>query len=77
MTLARLPAAICALALSAGVPFHDITQGDNTLRLDVASTDLVVAGYDAGPGWDPVSGLGSPKATDLAATLPVYLRPTD
>ena len=56
---------------------HDITQGDNTLRLDVGSTDLVVAGYDAGPGWDPVTGLGSPRAPNLAATLPVSLRPTD
>jgi subtilase family serine protease len=57
--------------------FHDITQGDNTLRLDVAGEVLVVPGYHAGPGWDPVTGLGSPKATSLAALLPGYQRPTD
>jgi len=38
--------------------FHDITTGNN----DVAE---VGGGYDAGPGWDPVTGLGTPRASRL------------
>ena len=60
-----------------GSVFHDITQGDNTLRLDVGGQVLAVPGYEAGPGWDPVTGLGSPDAANLVATLPRYQRPTD
>ena len=36
--------------------FHDITSGSNN-------------GYSAGPGWDPVTGWGSPIANTLAAAL--------
>lgn len=35
--------------------FHDVTTGNN--------------GYAAGPGWDPVTGLGSFNAPNLARTL--------
>jgi subtilase family serine protease len=59
------------------VAFHDITQGDNTLRLDVGGEVVAVPGYPAGPGWDPVTGLGSPRAANLAASIPAYQRPTD
>ncbi len=34
---------------------NDITLGNN--------------GFEAGPGWDPVTGLGSPKGEAIAATL--------
>ena len=34
----------------------DITKGDN-------------AGYSAGPGWDPVTGLGSPRGEAVLAAL--------
>ena len=44
----------------AGV-FHDITKGDN-------SFDKVV-GYAAGPGWDAVSGWGSPDGAKLLEAL--------
>jgi subtilase family serine protease len=40
--------------------FHDITTGDNTFHGDVT-----VPGFPAGPGWDPATGLGSPKADAL------------
>jgi subtilase family serine protease len=40
--------------------FHDITTGDNTFHGDVT-----VSGFPARPGWDPATGLGSPKATAL------------
>jgi len=46
--------------------FHDITAGNN----DVAE---VGGGYDAGPGWDPVTGLGTP---DAAALLPLLVSHT-
>jgi kumamolisin len=36
--------------------FHDIVAGDN-------------AGWNAGPGWDPCTGLGSPNGTALLAAL--------
>jgi subtilase family serine protease len=43
-------------------PFHDVVKGNN----DVAE---IGAGYDARPGWDPVTGLGTPNAGRLLPTL--------
>ncbi len=43
--------------------FHDITTGDN-LTLGPVSD-----GYQAGPGWDPVTGWGSPNAQVLVPLL--------
>lgn len=43
--------------------FNDVTTGNN----DVA--DLGGAGYNAGAGWDAVTGLGSPKAASLVPAL--------
>ena len=43
--------------------FHDVTTGNN----DVA--DIGGAGYNAGTGWDPVTGLGTPNAADLLPEL--------
>ena len=37
-------------------PFHDITQGNNLF-------------YQAGPGWDYTTGLGSPNLLDIARVL--------
>jgi subtilase family serine protease len=52
--------------LSAGgqytVNFHDVTQGTN----DVAE---IGTGYDATPGWDAVTGLGTPNAANLLPAL--------
>jgi subtilase family serine protease len=45
--------------------FHDITSGDNT----VDYIQGTVAGYDAIPGWDPVTGWGSPNAQVLVPLL--------
>jgi len=41
--------------------FHDVTSGNNTVA---AST-----GYEAAPGWDPVTGWGSPNAQVLVPLL--------
>ena len=47
--------------------FHDITTGNNTVTL--ASPPATVAGYQAGPGWDPVTGWGTPDAQVLIPLL--------
>jgi subtilase family serine protease len=44
--------------------FHDITTGDNTFVLPPTIT-----GYKAGPGWDPVTGWGTPDARVLVPLL--------
>jgi subtilase family serine protease len=48
--------------------FHDITTGDNTV---VVNGDTVT-GYQAGPGWDPVTGWGTPDAQILIPLLAHY-----
>ena len=45
--------------------FHDITQGNNT----VTFPPKTITGYRAAPGWDPVTGLGSPDAKVLVPLL--------
>lgn len=44
-----------------GTAFHDITTGNNSFN--------GVAGFDAAPGWDAVTGLGSPNAAVLVPAL--------
>jgi subtilase family serine protease len=45
--------------------FHDITVGNN----NVDNGTVKVKGYSAMPGWDPVTGLGSPNAEVLLPAL--------
>jgi subtilase family serine protease len=45
--------------------FHDVVTGDNS----VISATGVFEGYTAGPGWDPVTGWGSPDAQYLVPLL--------
>jgi subtilase family serine protease len=45
--------------------FHDITTGSNTVALNGAT----ITGYQAGPGWDPVTGWGTPDAQVLIPLL--------
>jgi subtilase family serine protease len=45
--------------------FHDITAGDNTAEFPPTT----ITGYRAGPGWDPVTGWGSPDARVLIPLL--------
>src|SRR5262249_35995204 len=44
--------------------FHDVTRGNNTMVFNRTFT-----GYRAGPGWDPVTGWGSPNARVLVPLL--------
>jgi subtilase family serine protease len=45
-----------------GSYFYDVTTGNN-------QTDPAVQGYSASPGWDPVTGLGTPDAANLVPAL--------
>jgi subtilase family serine protease len=48
--------------------FHDITTGNNTAVLTTAAP-VMITGYQAGPGWDPVTGWGTPDAQVLIPLL--------
>jgi hypothetical protein len=43
--------------------FHDVTTGNNL------TTGPISHPYHAGPGWDPVTGWGSPNAQALIPLL--------
>ena len=45
--------------------FHDVVTGDNSVLWPTG----VFVGYNAGPGWDPVTGWGSPDARYLVPLL--------
>ncbi len=45
--------------------FHDITVGTNSADFPSGT----ISGYSAGPGWDPVTGWGSPNAEVLVPLL--------
>jgi subtilase family serine protease len=45
--------------------FHDVVTGDNS----VFWPTRLFTGYQAGPGWDPVTGWGSPNAQTLVPLL--------
>jgi subtilase family serine protease len=45
--------------------FHDVTTGSNTITIG----SVTITGYQAGPGWDPVTGWGSPNAKVLVPLL--------
>lgn len=45
--------------------FHDITRGSNTAKFPPKT----FTGYRARPGWDPVTGWGSPSARVLIPLL--------
>ena len=47
--------------------FHDITTGSSKLAMPYPAG---TAGYHAGPGWDPVTGWGTPDAQVLIPLLP-------
>jgi subtilase family serine protease len=52
-----------------GASLHDITIGNNSFE--------GVTGFNAAPGWDPTTGLGSPKASLLVFNLLLFHSPLD
>jgi subtilase family serine protease len=59
--------AIYAIAHSSAChrAFHDVVTGDNSVLWPAG----VYVGYNAGPGWDPVTGWGSPNAHIIVPLL--------
>jgi subtilase family serine protease len=51
--------------------FHDVTKGNNTVQFPPKT----ITGYQAAPGWDPVTGWGSPDAQVLIPLLARYAVP--
>ena len=51
--------------------FHDVVTGDNSVFWPTG----LFTGYQAGPGWDPVTGWGSPNAHVLVPLLAHDARP--
>jgi subtilase family serine protease len=52
--------------------FHDVTAGNSNTAEFPPTT---ITGYRAGPGWDPVTGWGSPDAQVLIPLLARYATP--
>jgi len=57
--------ALFNLAMSNNSPFNDITTGNNKCTEGICCSQ----GYDAVKGWDPATGIGTPKFTELANAL--------
>jgi subtilase family serine protease len=58
---------------SYGDGFRNIKTGNNSVNgFDVNGNLTPITGYTAGPGWDAVTGVGTPKVTALAALLKQY-----
>lgn len=52
--------------------FHDITVGNNSVQEPDANGNFVsVTGFNAQMGWDPTTGLGTPKADILLPLLAI------
>jgi subtilase family serine protease len=51
--------------------FHDVTTGTNTVKVPART----ITGYPAAPGWDPITGWGTPNAQVLVPLLTRYARP--
>jgi subtilase family serine protease len=50
--------------------FRDVTSGNNSaLEFDNADNEVDITGFNAGTGWDAVTGLGTPKAAGLLSGL--------
>ena len=58
--------------------FHDVTSGTNSaLEFDTSNNPVTVMGFNAGPGWDATTGLGSPTTDQLANYLVQFVSPGD
>jgi subtilase family serine protease len=61
-----------------GKAFHDITAGNNTVvGYDAKGQPFTATGYDAGEGWDAVTGAGTPKVAGLASLLDLVVSAND
>ena len=49
--------------------FNDITTGNNTVTGFGPNGPITITGYNAGTGWDAVTGAGTPKVNSLVSLL--------
>jgi subtilase family serine protease len=63
--------ALAATPAGYAANFRDIATGN------VNQTDPSIPGYPAGPGWDPVTGLGTPRADVLVPALAAHAATTN
>ena len=52
--------------------FHDVTRGNNNTK--IRKPPQTILGYQATPGWDPVTGWGTPNAQFLVPLLSLFTR---
>ncbi len=58
--------------------FHDVTSGTNSaVEFDASNNPVTVLGFNAGPGWDATTGLGSPTTDQLVTYLIQLVSPDD
>jgi subtilase family serine protease len=81
-SLGYLNTALYQIGQSGGksrVSLFDVTSGNNSLFFtDAAGADVtVVQGFNAAPGWDPSTGLGSPQTDQLVSSLIKIASPND
>jgi kumamolisin len=67
------PPSIASAAAPYHKAFHDITTGTNTVTGQ--QLGITITGYQAAPGWGPVTGWGSPDAWVLVPLLARYDSP--
>jgi subtilase family serine protease len=60
------------------VSFFDVTSGNNSVvEFDNNGNAVTVQGFNAGPGWDATTGLGSPRTAQIASYLNQFVSPGD
>jgi subtilase family serine protease len=58
--------------------FHDVVSGNNSMVVTPPHANpFYVKGFDAGPGWDAVTGWGTPNVATLVPLLIHYDEPQD
>jgi subtilase family serine protease len=58
--------------------FQDVKTGNNTFTFKNGNSQQeTIAGFEAGPGWDSPTGIGSPDAANLARLLPLFITSDD
>jgi subtilase family serine protease len=56
-----------------GAAFHDITSGTNSaLEFDASDNPVNITGFNAGTGWDAVTGVGTPITSSIVSVLPLF-----
>jgi subtilase family serine protease len=80
-SLGYLNTALYQIGQSGGksrVSLFDVTSGNNSLIDGSTGVDVtVLQGFNAAPGWDPTTGLGSPQTERLVSFLIDIVSPND